>query len=745
MASRNAMPRRELCYRQMKEIYDLSKLADRSVEDKLTFLASYPEVARLAEDFGAAHLKVIQDTKDDGFDREDQFRAQFDKMRRAIGGKYASFAQNRSDNAPSSNTSSKIKLPKISLPRFSGELSLWPSFFALFNTSIHNNDSLSNMEKYQYLLSSLSGEVLNVIKNLYLSAEHYLIAYDLLIERYQNERELATHYWHSIVRAKPLKSDSVQALRTLLDVFNENTRALQLMDFPVEAWDFILLVAMLDKLTPTLREKFEVEHRKTKIPQYSQLTAFLSEYCKVFASVSDSNTFAGKSSYRASKSGASVSFATKVRACSVCQEQHSVLQCPSFLSLSPKDRHARVKELALCFNCLRLGHGVESCTSKWRCRTCEAPHHTLLHFPRGSTSGSSGVLSPTTSDSNVAQSQEESVMSMASVSAPKQTVLLSTVRAEALNVYGQPFPVRILLDSASQSNFISEDCMQRGGFKRTGDRNIVVAVNGTRAAATRGSTSFIIQTRGDRKMRFPIEALILPRISTHLPSTRIQTKPWKHLEGLPLADAYFNKPGPVDILIGAAVFTSLLRNGHRVGGKDEPDALNTIFGWVLLGSVSSGVSQPLQSFLTLDSLDTVVNKFWQLEEVPSDTSYSEEDKRCEDLFVQTTRRERSGRFVVHYPFAQDKPCFVDSRQIAINRLRSLERRFRRNPELRLSYHQFMQDYLDSGHMERISQPFPTNGAVCYLPHHGVFKLDSTTTLSCESCLMHRQSALMGSR
>lgn len=39
----------------------------------------------------------------------------------------------------------------------------------------------------------------------------------------------------------------------------------------------------------------------------------------------------------------------------------------------------------------------------------------------------------------------------------------------------------------------------------------------------------------------------------------------------------------------------------------------------------------------------------------------------------------------------------------------------------------MQDYVDSGHMERISQPFPTNGAVYYLPHHGVIKLDSTTT------------------
>ncbi|XP_024870107.1 uncharacterized protein LOC112453542 [Temnothorax curvispinosus] len=39
----------------------------------------------------------------------------------------------------------------------------------------------------------------------------------------------------------------------------------------------------------------------------------------------------------------------------------------------------------------------------------------------------------------------------------------------------------------------------------------------------------------------------------------------------------------------------------------------------------------------------------------------------------------------------------------------------------------MQDYLDSGHMEVIRNPFPSDGHIYYLPHHGVYKLDSTTT------------------
>lgn len=310
------------------------------------------------------------------------------------------------------------------------------------------------MEKYQYLISSLSGEALNVVTNLQFTAEHYPIAYDLLIERYQKKRRLATHYWHALVQAKPLKADSSQSLRQLMDTFNENTRALALMQFPVESCDFILLNALLDKFTQTLRERFEAEHRKTEIPTYSQLAKFLSEYCRVFASISDASISPVKSPNRNPKSKASVSFVTNVDSCPVCQEQHLVTKCSRFLKLSPKKRHLKANELDLCLNCLRLGHGVKSCTSTWRCRSCKSSHHTLLHFERDTSPtgvhAAAGATANVESESKVSQSQENSVVPMTSVSTAVSTVLLSTVRAEALDISGHPFPVRILLNSASQ-------------------------------------------------------------------------------------------------------------------------------------------------------------------------------------------------------------------------------------------------------------------------------------------------------
>lgn len=379
--------KREVCIRRISKIHDTALKAESSPQHKSILLACYPDVAHIVDDFEVAHLKIIQDSTFD-FEAEDEIRAQFDKMYYQIKAFYHTLESASRSAATVSITStpiSKIKLPQISLPHFSGDLALWSSFIALYNTSIHNNPQVTAIEKYQYLLVSLTGEALNLVKNLPLSADHYAIAYDSLVSRYQNKRKLATHYWRLIVDAKSLRIDSADSLRKLLDTFNENLRALHLMKFPTESWDFILLNVLSDKLIPSLREKFEAEHRKIEIPRYEQLTDFLGEYCRVFTSLPSSSDKSGdgaaKNHNRNSRPTSSVSsFVTGTAVCPICEDSHVVAKCPSFLKLSEKDRYSKAKALKLCLNCLRLGHRVRSCPSTWHCRSCKAKHHTLLHF-----------------------------------------------------------------------------------------------------------------------------------------------------------------------------------------------------------------------------------------------------------------------------------------------------------------------------------------------------------------------------
>ena len=58
-----------------------------------------------------------------------------------------------------------------------------------------------------------------------------------------------------------------------------------------------------------------------------------------------------------------------------------------------------------------------------------------------------------------------------------------------------------------------------------------------------------------------------------------------HLSDLKLADPDLRTPARMDFLLGAEVFTSILRDGRRNGPRGTPFALNACFGWVLFGKI----------------------------------------------------------------------------------------------------------------------------------------------------------------
>ncbi|XP_063230485.1 uncharacterized protein LOC134535345 [Bacillus rossius redtenbacheri] len=127
------------------------------------------------------------------------------------------------------------------------------------------------------------------------------------------------------------------------------------------------------------------------------------------------------------------------------------------------------------------------------------------------------------------------------------------------------------------------------------------------------------------------------------------------------------------------------------------------------------------------SLETVVERFWEIEDFPTCAHLSPEDEACEAFFKTTHHREPSGRYVVFLPFHSPKPILGDSRAHAVRCLEALERRLVKQPGLRTEYQAFMEDYLRSGHMEVMANPLHDFESAYYLPHHGVIKAESTTT------------------
>ena len=104
-----------------------------------------------------------------------------------------------------------------------------------------------------------------------------------------------------------------------------------------------------------------------------------------------------------------------------------------------------------------------------------------------------------------------------------------------------------------------------------------------------------------------------------------------------------------------------------------------------------------------------------------------DEKACEKLFDEATT-VKDNRFVVQLPF-KTPVLFGDSLDQAKKRFSCLERRLGAKPDLRKGYQAFIQEFKDMDHIEEVPQhEFERSPDKCYyLPHHCVFKEDSTTT------------------
>ena len=92
-----------------------------------------------------------------------------------------------------SSRSQSVKLPKLELPKFSGDVLEWSAFWDQFVASIDSSDLPEN-SKLVYLRSLLVGEAKKCVKGLAIVKDNYEIACDLLIERYARpSRIIFTH------------------------------------------------------------------------------------------------------------------------------------------------------------------------------------------------------------------------------------------------------------------------------------------------------------------------------------------------------------------------------------------------------------------------------------------------------------------------------------------------------------------------------------------------------------------------
>ncbi|XP_062559094.1 uncharacterized protein LOC134223883 [Armigeres subalbatus] len=283
-------------------------------------------------------------------------------------------------NAPISRDS--VRLPTVDLPIFGGSGENWLEWIDKYNSLIHRRNSLSIIQKFEYLKLSLRGAALGLIDSLPTTESNYAIAYDLLIQRYNNPKLLIQKHTRELFELNPVGVESAAALRNLFDSARKNLRCLQILEQPVDSWDAILIHLMSNKLDSTTRREWESSASGTKPPCYEQLEKFVINRCQVLDAMPPKarQTFEPPPAKRPRPElrALTVTRRNETHGCCVCGRDHPVASCHRFNAKSVEEKLKVIKRFALCFNCLKANHTAELCRNRG-CLKCNRRHHTLIH------------------------------------------------------------------------------------------------------------------------------------------------------------------------------------------------------------------------------------------------------------------------------------------------------------------------------------------------------------------------------
>ena len=123
------------------------------------------------------------------------------------------------------------KLPKLELQTFDGKLMEWQEFWDSFESAIHNNQALSNVQKFTYLSSSLRNEPLQTVSGFAFTNANYEKAVDMLQER-QNYPIISAN----IVRLTRAQQQRIQSARILQQIGNSHSRIRRTRPRRIFAW-----------------------------------------------------------------------------------------------------------------------------------------------------------------------------------------------------------------------------------------------------------------------------------------------------------------------------------------------------------------------------------------------------------------------------------------------------------------------------------------------------------------------------
>ena len=672
------------------------------------------------EAFEAAHETYLSEF--DGEEDASYFDAAFDAYMAAVRGAHALLDSTKPGKSP---TTSEVlvdrNLPRAEMRTFSGDPSEYHLWLSTFDELVHSA-AISNSAKLTRLLQFTSGTAYEAIKYCALEKEDgYLEARKTLANQFGNAHVVTDSLISHLKNGGPVKtpSDVRQFGNDLKSCFRVLQQSETLSE--VEGQSFI---AQLSLRLPGymksrwIRQVMETKRKSGRYPDFAAFATFISQeaddandpvYGKLHGASKQPDQRPHNEMKRAFASSAEEEHpGKKPLSCYCCQGPHRILNCKQMKDKTAEERLDFVRRSHLCFVCLCPNHVSSNCKSSYVCNVneCKQRHSHLLH----------DALVPCTGVKNTNTSMSTSTCVDQGTCIP-----IVTVRAKSRCVSA-------VLDTASDATFCSREFVRRLGLSGEHFSVSLCTLNGLQCADTERVKLRIFSLDGAESLWLD-NVVVVDQIPVRNYDFSISSYP--HLSDLNFSSGSH----AVDLLIGQDNSEALIPLEVRTGGKGEPFAVRTLFGWCLNGPVRNQYAgeTKISCFISMQTqghcieneesegkVESMLEKMWAVENegLSSKLQPSVHDKQVLKLWDDETKFI-DGHFQLPIPW-KPQVKVPNNFSIAFSRLQRLKENLQRRGLLE-RYDAEIQRLLDRGYAEAVNEhdhsvTFDTQ-KVWYLPHH----------------------------
>ena len=136
------------------------------------------------------------------------------------------------------------------IPKFSGEITKFRTFWDSFSSAIHTNTELSPINKFNYLKSLLEGPASQAIQGLSLSATNYEAAVKIVLGKTQ---QIISSHMDNLLKIPPCNDDKASHLHSIYDKIYANIRGLESLGVNKDQYGSFLIPIIMSKLPPEVR------------------------------------------------------------------------------------------------------------------------------------------------------------------------------------------------------------------------------------------------------------------------------------------------------------------------------------------------------------------------------------------------------------------------------------------------------------------------------------------------------------